>query len=271
MGALVIKKKFIPQYSVSLVEQITTFLTNAIIEGQLESGQRLVENELQRRFGISRAPIRESFRIMERYGLIVNIPRKGTFVRKITQKDIEENFPIRASLESLAARLAISHTGPQEIKEMESVFLGMIEAAEKNDFKSYLKYHSKYHEVFIRNSKNDTLIGILENLRRQAIWFRFLYLYVQESFEYSILIHREILNSFIKKDADRVEGLVKEHILVALDWFLEFLASKNEREGRNQVEPLAGREKKASGGAFVTHREEAKRSFAKGRIKNFVG
>jgi DNA-binding GntR family transcriptional regulator len=89
-----IEEEFRPQYPVSLVEQITDFLTNAIIEGKLIGGQRLVENELQRTFGISRAPIRESFRILEKNGLLVNIHRKGTFVRKITQKDVEENFPI---------------------------------------------------------------------------------------------------------------------------------------------------------------------------------
>jgi DNA-binding GntR family transcriptional regulator len=55
---IMFEKEFSPQYPISLVEQITEFLTNAIIEGQWESGQRLVENELQRKFGISRAPIR---------------------------------------------------------------------------------------------------------------------------------------------------------------------------------------------------------------------
>ncbi len=228
MDSLIIKREFSPQYSVSLVEQITEFLTNSIIEGHIKGGQRLGENELQRRFGVSRAPIRESFRILEKNGLLFNVPRKGTFVRKITQKDIEENFPVRASLESLAARLAIPHLGPKDIEEMQFVFSKMAEAAEKQNFKSYLKYHLQFHEIFIHASKNDTLIKILENLRRQALWFRFSYLYIQESFEYAIRAHRKILDLFIKKDADRLEKLVKKHILIALDRFLEFLASKGE-------------------------------------------
>ena len=159
---------------------------------------------------------------------MVIIPRKGAFVRKITQKDVKENFPIRACLEGLAARFAISHLGPEDIKSIESAFAKMAEAAKKNDFKSYLKYHSEYHEIFINASKNETLIGILENLRRQAIWFRFSYLYIQESFEYAIRVHRKILDLFIKKDADQLEALVKEHILIALERFLQFLASNKE-------------------------------------------
>ncbi len=224
-----VKKAFIPKYPVSLVEQITEFLTNAILEGRIENGQRLVENELQKKFGISRAPIRESFRILEKLGLVVIIPRKGTYVRKITQKDIEENFPIRACLEGLAARLATSNVVPKDIEGMELALSRMTEEARNNNFKSYFKYHNEYHEIFINASRNDTLIEIIENLRRQAVWFRFSYLWHQENFEYAIRVHREILDLFIKKEAERVEALVKEHILIALERFLQFLVSKNEK------------------------------------------
>ena len=102
----------------------------------------------------------------------------------------------------------------------------MSAAARNNDFKSYLKYHSQYHDLFIRASRNDTLIEILENLRSQALWFRYSYLYVQESFEYAVTVHRKILDYFIKKDADRLEALIKEHILIALNRFIEFLESQ---------------------------------------------
>ncbi len=232
MKSFLAENEFNPQYPVSLVEQITEFLTNAIIEGRLENGQRLVENELQRRFGISRAPIRESFRILEKKGLVNIIPRKGTFVRKITQKDVRENFPIRACLEGLAARLTTSNVEPKDIKGMELALSRMTEEAKKNNFKSYFKHHNEYHEIFINASRNDTLIEIIENLRRQAVWFRFSYLWHQENFEYAIRVHREILDLFIKKDAERVEALVKEHILIALERFLQFLASNS--EGRKE-------------------------------------
>lgn len=220
------KKEFSPRYSLPLVEQISEFLTQAIMDGQFESGERLVENELQRRFGVSRTPIRESFRILEKKGLIHNIPRRGTYVRKITQKDIMENFPVRANLESLAARLALPYLTAQDMERMEATFARMSEAADHNDFKSYLKYHTQYHNVFIRACHNDTLIDILENLRNQAIWFRYSYLYVQEAYDYAVKVHRQILDDFIKKNTDHLEALVKEHILIALDRFVQFLESK---------------------------------------------
>jgi DNA-binding GntR family transcriptional regulator len=220
------KKEFSPRYSLPLVEQISEFLTQAIMEGQFTSGERLVENELQRRFGVSRTPIRESFRILEKKGLIQNIPRKGTYVRRITQKDIEENFPVRANLESLAARLALPFLTAQDLEKMEACFSRMSEAGKHNDFKSYLKYHTQYHDVFIRASRNDTLIELLENLRNQAIWFRYSYLYVQEAYDYAVKVHRRILDDFKKTDADHLESLIREHILIALDRFVQFLNSK---------------------------------------------
>lgn len=223
-------EEFDPQYPVSLVAQVTEFLTNAIIAGRLPEGQRLSESELQRKFGISRGSIRESFRILERNGLLITVPRKGTFVRKMTQKDIEEIFPIIALLEGFAARLAVSHLKNDDIEEMELALSKMTEAAGKKDFKSYINYHSEYHEIFIYASKNDTLIGLLETLRRQNIWFRSTYLYVQESFEYSLRVHREIIDLFIKKDVERLEALVNEHIIFAFHRLLQFLASKNEEK-----------------------------------------
>lgn len=228
MDTFTFGKEFSPQYPVSLVEQITEFLTNAIIEGRLIGGQRLVENELQRRFGISRAPIRESLRVLETNGLVTTVPRKGTFVRRVTKTDIEENFPIRAYLESLAARSAVPKMGRRDLESMEMALSRMVDAAKKNDFKSYFSHHTRYHDIFIQASHNDTLISILQNLRRQALWFRFSYLYHQENYEYALRVHQEILDLFHEKqDQDRLERLVRDHILIALDRFLAFLNSKS--------------------------------------------
>ena len=166
------------KYPISLVNQITESLTNAIIEGELSSGQRLVESDLQKKFKVSRAPIRESLRILESLGLLINIPRKGRFVRKIDKRSVEENFLIRVSLEALAARLAVPNLRPEDIEGMKMALLRMTEALRKRDFKSYFKYHFDYHDIFVYASKMDTLIRILENVRRHAIWIRIVYLSV---------------------------------------------------------------------------------------------
>jgi DNA-binding GntR family transcriptional regulator len=224
----IIEREFSPQYPVSLVEQVMEFLTNAIIQGRFKGGERLVENELQRKLGISRGPIRESFRILEKNGLVTIIPRKGTFVRKISRKDIEENFPIRAHLESLSTRLAISNLTSEDIEKMKSALSRMKTAFKDHNFELYYKSHSEFHEVIYKASKNDTLIRIIDNLQLQANWFRLSYLYIlRESFEYAIKAHQEILDLLVKKDSDRAEALMKEHILIIGNKFTQFLESEN--------------------------------------------
>lgn len=105
---------------------------------------------------------------------------------------------------------------------MESALSGMAEAGTKNDFRSYLKFHFHYHMLYIRGSRNDSLIGILENMMRHAVWFRFAYLWHQENYQNAIRVHREILDLFIRRDTNRVETLVKEHILNNLNRYLQF-------------------------------------------------
>jgi len=218
-----IENKFTPREFVPLVKQVTDFLTNAIMHGHLKMGERLVESTLEKHLGISRAPIRESFRVLERNGLITNIPRRGTFVREITKKDIEEVFPIRAWLESLAARMAIPHLEPRDIKEMRSALSLMKESITKKNIVSYLEHHSNFHEIFIHKCKNERLIEILATLRHQSLWYRFSYLYFQMASEESIRVHRHILDLFIKKNFDQLEVVIKDHIQAALKSFLMFL------------------------------------------------
>ncbi len=218
MTDLSFKQEFRPVYT-SLVEQITEFLTNAIVECQLKAGQHLIESELQRQFKVSRAPIREAFRILQKNGLVTTIPRKGTFVRTIDRRSIEENFSVRAILESYAARLAVSNLEAKDIERMESSLSKMGEALKNKNFRSYLRHHTELHQVFIHASKNETLIGIIENLKSQSLWFNNTYMaisMVEEFSKYLIQVHRDIVNSFIKKDIISVENRVKEHMLHAL-------------------------------------------------------
>jgi DNA-binding GntR family transcriptional regulator len=235
MNHLSFEKEFVPEIPLLLVHQITRFLTDAIIEGQLKGGQRLVENELQRKFKVSRAPIRESFRILEKKGLVVIIPHRGTFVRTIDQKKIEENFAIRAYLEAYAAGSATGQLSDEDTRNLESAFSEIAQAIETENFLNYIKAHYEFHKAFIKASRNDTLIGIIENIAILPLWYKFMLSYVRENYEYCVKVHGEILYLFQKREAAKVEALVKEHILKALGWFLEFLAARDGKELGMQV------------------------------------
>ena len=208
--------------SMTLVDQITKALREDILTGRLKGGDQLLEDKLKDEFSVSRTPLREAFRVLEKEGLIEILPRKGSFVRAITRQDIEENFPVRAILEGLAARLAYPNITRQDIEEMEESFESMKMAANNKDFRDYSMYHIDFHEIFINASKNEALIALLRNLRMHTLWHRYTYQYYKEDFENSLMIHRKIIDLFKKKEVspDEIEKAIRNHIEAALGPFL---------------------------------------------------
>ena len=211
---------------IGLVEQISRILTELILEGGLKGGDQMIEAELQKQFGTSRSPIREAFRVLEKRGLVVLIPRKGAFVRRVTRKDIEDRFPVRATLEALAARQAYAHMTDEELLELTRILRDMDKAVEHGDIKSYREHHFEFHEIFIEASRNDVLIGILEPLRLQGMWFNYRQEYFNEDLNELLHIHHRILEFFKAEHNDRnrtaLEDLVRQHIEEAMNKYLEY-------------------------------------------------
>jgi DNA-binding GntR family transcriptional regulator len=217
--------KFTPQFASPLAEQIEQFLISAIMQGKYKPGQRLVENELLREFGVSRSPIREAFMSLVKSGLLVSVARSGTYVKDITEKDIREKFPVRAYLEGFAAGLAAPQMGPGDIDEMGSALSRMKESAEGNDFRAYTDSHNAFHMAFINASRNDTLTHIIKTLRQDILWLRFSYLWHVENHQDALPVHQEILKLFIERQAEAVESLVRKHIVRNMENYIDFLSS----------------------------------------------
>ncbi|UCE51660.1 MAG: GntR family transcriptional regulator [Desulfobacterales bacterium] len=208
-----------------LGQQVSHILAEAILEGVLKGGDQLTEVELQKQFGISRSPLREAFRDLEKKGLVVIIPRRGTFVKRITRKDIEENFPVRSVLEGLAAKEAHPKMTSQILEELAQVLNKMETAVEKNDTKAYWKNHLEFHDIFIKATGNEVLISILKTLRMHSLWYRFSYQYYQEDLHRSLAVHQKIFGLLRNKDADidEIGNLVQEHIQTAYQSFIDYL------------------------------------------------
>jgi DNA-binding GntR family transcriptional regulator len=204
-----------------LVEKLAEILTDAILEGVFKEGDQLTEIDLQKQFNISRTPIRESFRVLEKKGLVEVVPRKGTFVRRFSRRDIEEHFPVRSVLEGLAAKLAYPKMSSDTLKMMERAFARMRIAAQNEDGKNYWKQHLLFHEIFIDACGNQLLITQLKTLRMQIMWYRLSYQYYQEDFKKSLRNHEVILGLFKNRDSDpqRLEAVVRRHIDIAVGKF----------------------------------------------------
>ncbi len=214
---------------VSLSIQVAETLTQAILMGTFKGGDQLVEADLQEQFEISRSPLREAFRELEKKGLVEIIPRRGTFIKTISKKDIEEHFPVRAKLEGLAAAMAAARMSSSILNQLTDILTRMENAVTKGDTNAYYHHHLQFHDLFIKTSGNSLLIHLLENLRTQSVWHRFSYQYYQENLFKAFTVHRRILGLFAeeKPDPEAIEKVVSYHIDIALDRFIAYLEERD--------------------------------------------
>ena len=120
-----------PFRAYGLIDQIRDMLTEAILSGELPDGHRLKETDLQDRFQVSRSPIREALRELEKKGLVTIVPRRGAFVKTVTLRDIRQNFAARSVLEGLAAREAHGRMTNEDLGDLKRLYGHMKQAARK--------------------------------------------------------------------------------------------------------------------------------------------
>jgi DNA-binding GntR family transcriptional regulator len=207
----------------SLVEDIANHLSDAIFEGKLQPGQPLIETELQRLLGVSRAPLREALLKLEGQGLVKMVPRRGAFVRAITPRCISEIFTIRAWLEGLAARLTAEQADPSYCDRLEEILADMARLAQQKRFKEYFYRHWDFHRVFSEGSGNAELRERIAVMRRESLWLSYSVTYFEHNHQESQNIHQDILDLLRKGRPKEVELAVRSHILDAIDKYVQFL------------------------------------------------
>jgi len=206
----------------SLVDQIYLSLSEAISRGALEPGHILAEQELEKNFGVSRAPIREAIRLLEADGLVVVTAYKKKCVRQLTRSDLTDNIPVLASLESLAARLAASEITPEKITELQE-FNEQIEGAfAAEDYLRCAQLNFRFHRTFLQVANNKVLKRSIQAIVKSTVW---LWLTTQYYQDHSIILssiqeHNAIINAFKAQDVQAVEGMVRSHIENVLERFL---------------------------------------------------
>ena len=122
---------------------------------------------------------------------MVILPRRGSFVKEITRRDIQENFPVRGNLEGLAARLAYGKLSPEDLAKMRQALEEMKRAGRCKDREVYRQNHKIFHDVFIEASDNRLLIDILQNLRMHRLWYFVSYRYQKLDFQMALNVHEK--------------------------------------------------------------------------------
>ena len=197
----------------SLGQHIFSYLKEAIIKGDIAPGNRLVENRLAKFLGISRTPVREAFHKLEREGFIKLTPQGGYAVTGLTKEEIEDIFGIRSLLESYATRMAaIRHEG-DDLLPLKEKIEEFRDCLDRHQLRDLTKINTEFHDMLYALSKRPKLIEMINNLRDQIYRFRRIILSEEKHAEISHKTHRKLLTALKKRDADRVENLMRKHIL----------------------------------------------------------
>lgn len=187
-------------------------LRQAILRGELEPGERLMEIQLADRLGVSRTPIREAIRKLELEGLVLMIPRKGAEVAKISEKSLRDVLEVRRSLEELAAELACQRMTENDLAELEAAQDAFRQSIEDGDAMTIAETDEHYHDVIYQGTGNDRLVQILANLREQM--YRYRLEYIKDAAKRQILVveHDHILKALRERHVAEAKAALREHI-----------------------------------------------------------
>lgn len=194
---------------VSLRSAIVDRLREAILSGSVRPGERINETLFAEQFGVSRPPLREAIRQLESEGLLVPHPRKGTFVRTFSPRDVRELYALRYALEAAAAEfITESHTADM-LDELESR-LADVEQNARESVQDAIDADLRFHNEIVKASGVSLLVSAWEQLAREL---RFALIYVDPAFFESIFVeetHRPLLDAIKAKDFEGIRKYTGE-------------------------------------------------------------
>ena len=184
----------------------------AILQGEFEPGERLMEIQLAERLGVSRTPIREAIRKLELEGLVRMVPSIGAEVAEISEKSLREVLEVRRSLEELAIELACQRITPEELTALEEAENRFARAVEDGEVMAIAESDENYHELIYQATANDRLVQILNNLREQMYRYRLEYIKDEDRRQILVVEHEHILRAVRRRDIADAKSAVREHI-----------------------------------------------------------
>lgn len=212
------KKLRIPESLTSLAfRHIRTYL----LSGELGEGERLTEESVAQRLGISKSPVREAFNRLEADGLIRIEPRRGVYLRTFSVQEVEDLYDFREALEIHAVRQA--RITPELIAGLEENVARHAEFHAARDRSSYIAVDIQFHAAIAAAAGNAMLCQALERLQDQLSILR------RKTFDLSsskaVTAHRAIVAALAGGDREAAAELMQRHIHETCEELMRFLAA----------------------------------------------
>jgi DNA-binding GntR family transcriptional regulator len=200
----------------------TELIRQAILDGRLEPGKRLKEEELARELGISRTPVREALLMLQAEGLIVTVPNRGAVVRAHDAEDLQDLYQLRALLEGYAARLAASRISDDTVGQLRES-CERFEALGSDDIRELVRENLLFHNAILDAAGSARLTSMVRRVIELPLVYKSYIWYSPDQKRTSGYFHRQITTALEARDPERAELIMKEHVFVARDLLVAHL------------------------------------------------
>lgn len=202
----------LPAHYQTMPQLVLVELRKAILNGTLQPGQRLRQDDIAVSLGVSRIPVREALRQLEAEGFVVTVPHRGTVIADLSPEDVEEIYLMRIALERLAARLGAEKIGPEELGEMHRLHLEIQRASQAPDLQEFLLLDRRFHATHYSSAQRPRLWQRINSLRDASERYICTYLALPGRIERSLEHHRQLLEACERGDCDLAAQLVVEDL-----------------------------------------------------------
>jgi len=178
----------------SLKEQVYEYLREQMRRGEILPGSAIDMEETSKKLGVSKTPLRDALLQLEMEDFVTILPRRMVVVNDLTERDIRNYYEIIGSLESMALLKAFDGLRPAAVEAMEKLNEGMKEAIAANDFDLYYERNLSFHNAFLNLCGNDSLVKLVNNLKKRLYDFPRPKGFVKEWEESSTLEHQTLVD-----------------------------------------------------------------------------
>jgi DNA-binding GntR family transcriptional regulator len=196
----------------SLADIVRQELERMIGAGELRAGERVNEQALATRLGVSRGPVREACRSLERLGLVTTVLNQGTFVRVVDEREAEEIFDLRMLLFGFACMRLATIIQPKQVRALEALVSRMHEAVNSGDADAYYDLNIEFHATIMSFCDNQRVRQSYQMLVNELNLVRRRTLHSLDRVHESLTEHEALLTAIRNGDAADARRLAESHI-----------------------------------------------------------
>lgn len=186
-------------------------LRQMIVSGALKPGQKLREQELCDRLGVSRTPLREALRTLAAQGLVTLSQNRGAEVAALSLDDITALFDVVSTLEALAARLACKASTDEEVAEIAALHEQMRSHHERGELPEYFVLNQRIHRAIIEAARNPVLLDVWERMAPRVERAKYLPNLHGQRWHAAMREHEAMVAALQKRDGESLAALMRQH------------------------------------------------------------